>query len=74
MAPHEELLQKIGIVRSRWKAFIWVRGLAWVLGVTVVSLLIGSRAREFELRFRLDGPRPAVRAAGGNRRHGDQGA
>jgi hypothetical protein len=41
MAPHEELLQKIGIVRSKWKAFLWLRGLAWVLGVTVVSLLIG---------------------------------
>jgi len=40
MAPHEELLQKIGIVRSRWKTFLWLRGLAWVLGVTVVSLLI----------------------------------
>src|SRR5262249_9633273 len=41
MAPHEELLRKIGIVRSKWKAFLWLRGLAWVLGVTVVSLLIG---------------------------------
>src|SRR5215510_1784144 len=41
MAPHEELLQKIGIVRSRWKAFLWLRGLAWVLGVTVLSLAIG---------------------------------
>src|SRR5215471_6546589 len=41
MAPHEELLQKIGLVRSRSKAFLWLRGLAWVLGVTVVSLLIG---------------------------------
>ena len=41
MAPHEELLQKIGIVRSRWKTFLWLRGLAWVLGVTVASLLIG---------------------------------
>src|SRR5437016_14395051 len=41
MAPHEELLEKIGIVRSRWKAFLWLRGLAWVLGVTVLSLLIG---------------------------------
>src|SRR6185436_10507511 len=41
MAPHEELLQKIGIVRSRWKAFLWLRGLAWVLGVTVAALLIG---------------------------------
>ena len=41
MAPHEELLQKIGIVRSRWKAFLWLRGLAWVLGVTVLSLVIG---------------------------------
>jgi hypothetical protein len=45
MAPHEELLQKIGIVRSRWKAFLWLRGLAWVLGVTVVSLLIGLAMR-----------------------------
>jgi hypothetical protein len=41
MAPHEELLQKIGIVRSKWKAFLWLRGLAWILGVTVASLLIG---------------------------------
>src|SRR5215510_11574660 len=41
MAPHEELLQKIGIVRSRWKAFLWLRGLAWVLGVTIGALLIG---------------------------------
>src|SRR5579883_1363915 len=40
MAPHEELLQKIALVRSRWKTFLWLRGLAWVLGVTVVSLLI----------------------------------
>src|SRR5215471_11229767 len=41
MAPHEELLRRIGIVRSRWKAFLWLRGLAWVLGVTVTSLVIG---------------------------------
>src|SRR5215471_7288975 len=41
MAPHEELLQKIAMVRSRWKAFLWLRGLAWVLGVTVVSLVLG---------------------------------
>src|SRR5262249_11319816 len=41
MAPHEELLRKIGIVRSKWKAFVWLRGLAFVLGVTVVALLIG---------------------------------
>src|SRR5262245_12387262 len=40
MRPNEELLLKIGIVRSRWKAFVWVRGLAWVLGVTVAALLI----------------------------------
>src|SRR5436309_10902550 len=44
MRPSEELLQKIGIVRSRWKAFLWVRGLAWVLGVMVVSILIGMAA------------------------------
>src|SRR5215510_1447953 len=41
MAPHEELLQKIGIVRRKWRTFLWLRGLAWVLGVTVASLLIG---------------------------------
>ncbi|HSU87517.1 MAG TPA: DUF4175 family protein, partial [Terriglobia bacterium] len=41
MAPHEELLRKIAIVRGRWKTFLWLRGMAWVLGVTVVSLLIG---------------------------------
>ena len=40
MRPNNELLQKIGIVRSRWKAFLWVRGLAWVLGVAVASILI----------------------------------
>ena len=41
MAPHEELLRKIALVRGRWKAFLWFRGLAWVLGVTVAALLIG---------------------------------
>src|SRR5437016_9137051 len=41
MAPHEELLRKIALVRGRWKTFLWLRGLAIVLGVTVVSLLIG---------------------------------
>src|SRR5262245_15494978 len=41
MAPHEELLRKIGIVRNKWQAFLWLRGLAWVLGVTVLSLVIG---------------------------------
>src|SRR6516225_4585136 len=41
MAPHEELLRKIAAVRSKWKTFLWLRGLAWVLGVTVVSLMIG---------------------------------
>src|SRR5437773_2017749 len=46
MAPHEELLQKIGIVRSRWKAFLWLRGLAWVLGVAVLALLIGLAVAE----------------------------
>ena len=40
MKPNEELLQKIGIVRNRWKTFLWARGLAWVLGVLVISLLI----------------------------------
>src|SRR5438874_4745583 len=40
MAPHEELLRKIALVRGRWKAFLWFRGLAWILGVMVVSLLV----------------------------------
>src|SRR5438093_6392523 len=41
MAPHEELLRKIALVRGRWKAFLWLRGLAWILGVMIASLLIG---------------------------------
>ena len=41
MRPNDELLQKIGIVRSKWKMFLWFRGLSWVLGVLVASLLIG---------------------------------
>src|SRR5712691_4937662 len=41
MAPHEEFLRKIALVRGRWKAFLWFRGLSWILGVTVASLLIG---------------------------------
>src|SRR4026209_501113 len=38
MRPNDELLQKIGQVRSKWKAFVWMRGLAWVLGLLVVSV------------------------------------
>src|SRR5689334_11519196 len=41
MRPNEELLQKIGIVRRKLNMFLWVRGLSWVLGVLVASLLIG---------------------------------
>ena len=41
MKPNDELLRKIGLVRRKWKTFLWVRGLAWVLGVVVASLLIG---------------------------------
>src|SRR5580704_5593501 len=41
MNSNEELLQKIAIVRKRWKAFLWLRGLSWVLGVLVVALLTG---------------------------------
>src|SRR5207245_3136516 len=41
MAPHEELLRKIALVRGKWKTFLWLRGMAWILGVTVASLLIG---------------------------------
>ena len=41
MRPNDELLLKIGHVRRKWKTFLWVRGLAWVLGVLVVSLALG---------------------------------
>src|SRR5688572_19087640 len=41
MSPNDELLQKIGQVRSKWKAFVWMRGLAWVLGLLVAALAIG---------------------------------
>ncbi|MBI4474589.1 MAG: hypothetical protein HY646_18105, partial [Acidobacteria bacterium] len=41
MRPNDELLRKIGIVRSKWKAFLWARGLTWVLGVLVASILAG---------------------------------
>jgi hypothetical protein len=41
MKPNEELLQKIGQVRTKWKTLLWVRGLAWVLGVLVVSIAVG---------------------------------
>jgi len=41
MKPNDELLQKIGQVRRKWKTFLWVRGLAWALGVLVVSLVVG---------------------------------
>jgi len=41
MKPNEELLQKIGQVRTKWKTLLWVRGLAWVLGVLVASVAVG---------------------------------
>ena len=41
MRPNDELLQKIGQVRSKWKAFVWMRGLAWVLGLLVAGLAVG---------------------------------
>ena len=41
MRPNEELLQKIGQVRSKWKAFIWMRGLLWVLGLLVLAIAAG---------------------------------
>src|SRR6185436_11834800 len=41
MKPNEELLQKIGQVRTKWKTLLWARGLAWVLGVLVVSIAVG---------------------------------
>ena len=41
MRQNDELLQKIGQVRSKWKAFVWMRGLAWVLGLLVAALAIG---------------------------------
>src|SRR5207247_8958665 len=33
--------RKIAIVRGRWNTFLWLRGMAWILGLTVASLLIG---------------------------------
>ena len=42
MKPNEELLHKIGEVRTKWKTLIWARGLAWVLGVLVASIAVGS--------------------------------
>ena len=41
MRPNDELLLKISQVRRKWKTFLWVRGLAWVLGVLVASLVVG---------------------------------
>jgi hypothetical protein len=41
MRPNDELLQKIGQVRSKWRAFVWMRGLAWVLGLIVVAVALG---------------------------------
>ena len=39
MDPKRELLRRIRRVRHRWNQFTWFRGLAWVLGVGMVSLL-----------------------------------
>ncbi len=47
--------RKSAIVRSRWKAFLWLRGLAWVLGVSVVSLVIGLALADSSQHFWLDG-------------------
>ena len=41
MRPNEELLQRIGQVRSKWKAFVWMRGLLWVLGLLVAARIRG---------------------------------
>src|SRR5436190_9154714 len=41
MRPNEELLHRIGQVRSKWKAFVWMRGLLWVLGLLVVAIALG---------------------------------
>ena len=41
MRPNDELLQKIGQLRSKWKAFVWLRGLVWVLGAIVASVALG---------------------------------
>ena len=46
MKPNEELLQKIGQVRTKWKTLLWVRGLAWVLGVLVASIARGVIFRQ----------------------------
>src|SRR5262245_53798216 len=59
MRPNDELLQKIGQVRSKWKAFVWMRGLAWVLGVTVAAVALG-----IYLAASPGGPFAAVRIVG----------
>ena len=41
MKPNDELLRKISMVRHKWRGFLWIRGMAWVLGVMVASLLVG---------------------------------
>src|SRR5688572_19717922 len=41
MRPNEELLQRIGQVRSKWKAFVWMRGLLWVLALLVAAIAAG---------------------------------
>ncbi|HEX4998545.1 MAG TPA: hypothetical protein VFY29_09970 [Terriglobia bacterium] len=41
MRPNEELLQKIGRVRSQWKRFVWVRGMAWVLAFMLLATFAG---------------------------------
>ena len=74
MSPHNELLQKIGIVRSRWKAFLWVRGLAWVLGVAVASMSDWSCSHELGQHLCLDCERSAAWSLCRNRLHRHEGS
>ena len=60
MKPNDELLQKIGMVRNKWKAFLWIRGLAWVLGVTGGLAADRAGARQFHERSVLDRSADAV--------------
>ena len=48
MEPKQELLRRIGKVRKRWNRFIWLKGLAWVLGVGIVGLLVSMNLAESE--------------------------
>ena len=46
MEPKQELLRRVDKVRRRWSRFIWLKGLAWVLGVGIVGLVLSMSIAE----------------------------